>query len=208
MLFGARVTAAQVCSGFAPFEQARARVFADAAFSSILERYHGGLIYGRSRVFASAEVGMTTFATDEWLDFGVGAGLQLGPFAGGRLQVCPQAFVASTAGAWTDEFGSRIDYGEQTLSAGASGGYLLRRTKSTQLTATATMLLGGGRATRSFTSGFSRSTNIPSYASLALGLGFQLNKEATVIPSLVVPLGRHGGSVYRIRFSLRLGKAY
>lgn len=199
---------AQVCSGFAPFNEARARVFADAAFSSIAERYHGGFIYGRSRLFASAEVGMTTFELDEWLDFDVGVGVQVPTLAGGRLQFCPQVFVGSTAGVWTDEFGQRIDYSEKNVSAGASGGYLIARTGRTQIAATATLLLIGGRATKTFTSGFSRSTDVGAYGTAAFGLGFQVNREVTLIPSIAVPFGtRHAGSLYRLRVSLTLGRS-
>ena len=200
-LAGSAGASAQICTGFATFDFARARLFADAAFSSSRERYHGGAIYGGGRVFGSIEAGMTTYTTEEWLDYGAGLGVQLGPWAGRRLQLCPQVGVASSSS--TSDLGS--DHSEKHISAGVSVGYSLRRTRTTQLAPTATLLVSGGRSKVSFGGG-SRSADINSSGSIAFGLGFQFDRQATVVPSITVPFGtKRAGSTYGIRFSITLG---
>src|SRR5437773_3240749 len=65
---GPGLGSAQVCAGEATFSGSPARFFASAAVGSS-SIYHGGLAYGRSLLFGSVDVGMTTYQHGETLDY-------------------------------------------------------------------------------------------------------------------------------------------
>ena len=198
---GTGLVSAQVCSGEASFDGAPARFFASTAFGSS-EIYHGGVALGRSLLFGSVEVGMTTYGRDETLDYRASFGAQLPRRKDARGELCPQLLLSLTSA--QDVHGSGIDYKEMMAGVGVDAGYVAFRKGNTRIAPTVSFGLLGGRIKYNYPDGSHRTRDADAFGILAAGVGFGLNKQLTISPSVAIPLGLSGETPwYGLTFSIR-----
>lgn len=191
--------AAQLCSGEPNFNRVPARLFATMGFGSS-SFYHGGLAVGRAVLFAGFETGMTTYQNDESWDYRINLGAEIARGHDPRAQVCPQVLLSLTSGSGDV---SGIDYREQMIGAGINAGFVLYQKGNTRIFPTASFGLLGGRIKYTYSTGTKRTQDADAYGLLTTGIGFGLNKQLTISPTVTVPLGLKGESTwYGVTFSI------
>jgi len=200
---GPGLVSAQVCSGEASFNGSPARFFASGAFGSS-STYHGGLALGRSLLFGSVEAGMTTYARDETVDYRGAFGVQV-PRHDDRIQLCPQLLVSLNVA--KDVHGLGVDYKEMMAGGGIDAGYVVFRKGNTRIVPTMSFGLLGGRIKYSYSNGAHRTRDADAFGVLATGVGFGLNRQFTISPSVAFPFGLPGATTwYGVAFSVRMSK--
>jgi hypothetical protein len=191
---------AQICSGQPGFVDSRFRLFGGLTLGP-WQSYHGGLVMGGRRVFAWLDAGMTTYGRDQSWDYGVGVGVQL-PQSAPKLQICPAIFAGVTSASRVG--GTTLSYDALDISGGADIGYSLARGRESQIITTMSVRLVSGWTRWSFVSGGHRTDPSDAHGIVSAGLGFQLSEEASLSPSVAVPIDMEGGNtLYSIVFSVR-----
>ncbi len=189
--------AAQLCSGEASFNTVPARFFGTMGFGSS-SFYHGGLAFGRSLLFAGLEAGMTTYRQDETWDYRITLGAQIARRQDPKAQVCPQVLLNQTTGTGLD-----VDYRESMIGAGIDAGFVLYRKGNTRIVPTASVGLLGGSITYTYSTGTKRTQDADAYGLVSTGIGFGLNKQLTISPTVTFPLGLTGATTwYGVTFSI------
>ena len=191
-----------MCSGEASFSRVPARFFATMAFGSS-SFYHGGLAFGRSRLFAALEAGMTTYQQNESWDYRINLGAQFARRVDPKAQVCPQVLYSLTTGSGDVSGLYSIDYRENLIGAGVDAGFVLYEKGNTRIIPNASLGLLGGRIKYTYSTGTKHTQDADAYGLLTTGIGFGLNKQLTISPTVTLPLGRGGAStLYGVTFSI------
>jgi len=199
---GPGLVSAQVCSGEASFDGSPVRFFASGAFGSS-STYHGGLALGRSLLFGSVEAGMTTYASDETVDYRGAFGVQV-PRHDDRIQLCPQLLVSLNVA--KDVHGLGVDYKEMMAGGGIDAGYVVFERKYANC-ADSELRTAGRRIKYSYSNGAHRTRDADAFGVLTTGVGFGLNRQFTISPSVAVPFGLPGATTwYGVAFSVRMSK--
>jgi len=135
-------------------------------------------------------------------DYRINLGAQFARRVDPKAQVCPQVLISLTTGAG-DVSGLTINYRENLIGAGVDAGFVLYEKGDARIIPNASLGLLGGRIKYTYSTGTKRTQDADAYGLLTTGIGFGLNKQLTISPTVTVPLGRGGAStLYGVTFSI------
>src|SRR6185312_8922536 len=105
-----------------------------------------------------------------------------------KAQVCPQLLLSLTTGSGNVSGLYSLDYREQLIGAGIDGGFVAYQKGNTRIYPTASFGLLGGRIKYTYSTGTKKTQDADAYGLLSAGVGFGLNQQLTISPTVTIPL--------------------
>jgi len=204
----ATVGSAQLCTGEPSFGGAPLHFFGGGAVNGYFEFYNAGLLLGNTNVFGELGAGMWTYNTVDGESFVVSGtfGAELPRIQKSKAQICPFASIMIVNGPQNIQ-GSGFDYHDTDLSIGVNAGYAMAHIGPVQFVPTTSITAMHSTASITDPAG-AKDSRDELFGYVGLGLGLRFGPEASLNPSVALPLGKAAGHTqFRFRFALRLKNA-
>ncbi len=186
---------AQTCQGLLTFAQAPTRVRADALFTTDNRIFGVGLSKGTENLFGSGGLLIHQFSGDSGTDLGFfgNVGKELTMSSSKKYSVCPTGTIAYVG----------FDGGSNVLvNVGASVGYPLATSGTTQIIPTGAVSLSHDRIGSDFGGSFSET-----FLNLQVGVGLIFNGKMSLQPQVVLPIGSDlADPTFAVDFLYKIGK--
>lgn len=182
---------AQTCQGLASFSAGQMQVAASAQFAEFTNTWGGSFTYGiPSGVYAGADLSTTSFDGIDQNSLGIGAhaGYQMKLGRTGKMNVCPVARLALGMG--PDDEALNINSSSTDVHFGLAFGTEMGANPGLRILPTAGLGLQYSKAKVEDTSvGGATVEGSETYALARLGVGFVVNQQISIRPTIDIPLG-------------------
>jgi hypothetical protein len=200
--------AAQTCRGLAALSTSPIQVTAEASLTQGSSSVGGGVSYGLPvGVFGGVELGTTSLEAfgGSSLDFGGSVGYQVTLPRVAHLEVCPIASVGFRVGP-KNNFHSGVDRSAWTGTLGLAAGTSLEANPRLKIVPTVAFSYGYRNDKAESSAGATLFQIANSYGLAQLGVGFVLNSDISVRPSMDIPLGLDGSDpIFGLTLGLNFG---